>query len=148
MVRIEVVREKIRRLRATLEALNARLPSDADSMTSDRDVLDLVSFRVYLIVQDAVDIASHIIADEGWGPAPSLRDHFTILEEKKVVGTALAASLSSAVKVRNIIAHGYAVVDPVKLHAAAVELGPLAETYCATVLRWAEKKAGGGHKLW
>ncbi len=111
-------------------------------MAADRDVLDLVSFRVYLVVQDAVDIAAHVIADEGWGPAPSLRDHFVILEQKGIVDAALVASLSSAVKVRNVIAHGYAVVDPVKLHAAATALAPIAETYCASVLAWAEKQVG------
>lgn len=146
MVRIEVVREKVRRLRATLEALRSRLPAEPDGMGSDRDVLDLVSFRVYLVVQDAVDIASHVLADEGWGPAPSLRDHFTILEQKRIIDAALVTSLSSAVKVRNVIAQGYAVVDPVKLPAAARALAPIAESYCAAVLSWAEKQVSQAPK--
>jgi uncharacterized protein YutE (UPF0331/DUF86 family) len=143
VVRVEVVREKVRRVRATLDALRSRLPAAAEAIAADRDVLDLVSFRFYLVVQDSVDIASHVIADEGWGPAPSLRDHFGILHQKGIIDASLLASLSSAIKVRNLIAHGYAVVDPAKLHAAATALQPIAESYCATVLAWAEASVSG-----
>jgi hypothetical protein len=77
MVRIDIVRDKIRRLRGTLDLLRACLPADAAALVSDRDRLDLASFRVYLAMQEAVDLASHVIADQAWGPAPSLRDHFS-----------------------------------------------------------------------
>lgn len=137
MVRVDLVREKIRRLRATLAALEQRLPPDAGGLT-DRDVLDLVAFRVYLVIQEAIDLASHIIADEGWGPAPSLRDHFAILRDQRVIDATLEAALSSGVKVRNLIAHGYAEVDREKLHAAAKALADIADSYCAAVLGWVE----------
>ena len=142
MVRIDLVRDKIRRLRETLAALRACLPGGASALAGDRDRLDLVSFRVYLAMQEAVDLASHLIADQAWGPAPSLRDHFAILARQGVIDQALAAAMSSGVKVRNLIAHGYAEVDPVKLHAAAGAIPALAESYCAAVLGWAERAAG------
>ena len=47
-------------------------------------------------------------------------------------------------KVRNLIAHGYVAIDPVKLHAAAQVLASLAERYAAAVLAWAEKQAALG----
>jgi hypothetical protein len=46
MVRIDLVRDKIRRLRETLAALGACLPAEALALANDRDRLDLVSFRV------------------------------------------------------------------------------------------------------
>jgi uncharacterized protein YutE (UPF0331/DUF86 family) len=141
MVRIEVVREKIRRMRATLAMLARVRPARASAL-KDRDAIDLVAFRVYLVVQEAVDIASHLIADEGWGPAPSLRDHFAILEQQGVIDASLSGELSSAVKVRNVIAHGYADVDVAKLHDAATELASIGERYCASVLAWAEGRKG------
>jgi hypothetical protein len=64
MVRIELVRDKIRRLRATVAALRDALPANHAGLY--RDALDLVSFRVYLGLQEAIDLASHLIADEGW----------------------------------------------------------------------------------
>jgi uncharacterized protein YutE (UPF0331/DUF86 family) len=143
MVRVDLVREKIRRLRGTLAMLARILPPEASSLL-ERDAIDLVAFRVYLVVQESVDIAAHLIADEGWGPAPSLRDHFAVLQQRGVIDAALAGELSSSVKVRNVIAHGYAEVDVAKLHAAGVELGPIAERYCARVLTWAETRASEG----
>ena len=146
MVRIDLVRDKIRRLRQTLAALGACLPADAFSLTGDRDRLDLVSFRVYLAIQEAVDLASHIIADQAWGPAPSLRDHFVILARQGVIDHAAASAMAGGVKVRNLIAHGYAEVDPVKLHAAAAVLPGLTEGFCAAVLGWAEREASTAGK--
>ena len=111
MVQIELVRDKIRRLRETVAALRSALPAEAGSLTG-RDARDLVSFRVYLGVQEAIDVASHVIADEGWGPAPSLRDHFTILAARGVLEHELAETLAASVKIRNLIGHdthfGYA----------------------------------------
>ncbi|HET6281793.1 MAG TPA: hypothetical protein VFH73_12525, partial [Polyangia bacterium] len=66
MVRVELIREKIRRLRDTADALRKSLPSDAQPLRSERDARDLVAFRVYLVVQEAIDLCSHVIADQGW----------------------------------------------------------------------------------
>jgi len=139
MVRIELVRDKIRRLRETVAALRDALPSSPLGL-SHRDALDLVSFRVYLGLQEAIDLASHVIADEGWGPAPSLRDHFTILGSHKVLEPELAMALAGGVKVRNLIGHAYADVDPAKLHEAATELVDVLDAFCAGVLRYAETR--------
>ena len=67
MVRLDLVREKVRRLKDTAAALRACTPPQASALAASRDALDLVSFRVYLGMQEAIDLASHIIADEGWG---------------------------------------------------------------------------------
>jgi uncharacterized protein YutE (UPF0331/DUF86 family) len=115
MVRVDLVRDKVRRLRDTISALRACLPASPSSLTGDRDSLDLVSFRVYLGVQEAIDLASHIVADEGWGPAPSLRDHFTILATKGVLAPDVALGLAAGVKIRNLIGYAYAEIDPVRL---------------------------------
>ena len=96
MVRPDLVREKARRLTETLAALHRVVPSDAVAMAADRDRLDLVAFRVYLVVQECVDLAAHVVADEGWGPAPSLRDHFAILGAHGVLDAAVAAALVAA----------------------------------------------------
>lgn len=50
--------------------------------------------------------------------------------------------LAAGVKVRNLIGHAYAEVDPTKLHAAATELSVLLEAFCAAVLSFAESANG------
>lgn len=73
----------------------------------------------------------------------SLRDHFTFLSDKGVLPSGLAAQLAAAVKVRNLEGHGYAAVDPQKMHEAAVAIGALVDPFCAAVLAFAEVHAGG-----
>jgi uncharacterized protein YutE (UPF0331/DUF86 family) len=107
-------------------------------MAASRDVRDLVSFRVYLVMQEAIDLCSHVIADQGWGPVPSLRDHFALLAEKGVLSSDLAGRLSAGVKLRNLVGHGYAEVDPTKMQAAARELAGLVDPFCNAMLAFAE----------
>jgi uncharacterized protein YutE (UPF0331/DUF86 family) len=138
MVRLDLVRDKISRLRDTTAWLRACLPEQTAAMTASRDVRDLVSFRVYLVMQEAIDLCSHVIADQGWGPVPSLRDHFSLLAEKAVLSSDLAGRLSAGVKLRNLVGHGYAEVDPTKMQAAARELAGLVDPFCNAILAFAE----------
>lgn len=140
LVHLALIREKLRQIRENADLLRACLPADAAGL-ADRDALHLVSFRVYLVLQGAVDVASHVIADEGWGPAPSLRDHFAVLAARGVVDSSVASSLADAIKVRNLIGHAYARVDPVRLLEAARELLPLVEAFSRAVLAHAEREA-------
>ncbi len=137
MVQLNLVRDKIVRLRDTAAALRSCLPGTATSMTTSRDVRDLVSFRVYLAVQEAIDLCSHVIADRGWGPVASLRDHFTLLGNKGVLPTELAGQSATAVKVRNLVGHGYADVDPEKMREAAAILVSLVDPFCDAILAFA-----------
>jgi uncharacterized protein YutE (UPF0331/DUF86 family) len=141
MVQIHVVRQKVARMRDTGQWLAACLPSAAADMAGDRDLRDLVSFRVYLLVQDAIDICSHVVADQGWGPVPSLRDHFTFLADQGVLPSALADQLAAAVKVRNLVGHGYAAVDARKMHEAAHQIIALVDPFCEAILSFAESRA-------
>ena len=138
MVRLDLVRDKIGRLRETAALLRACLPGQAAAMAASRDVRDLVSFCVYLVMQEAIDLCSHVIADQGWGPVPSLRDHFALLAEKGVLSSDLAGRLSAGVKLRNLVGHGYAEVDPTKMQAAARELAGLVDPFCNAMLAFAE----------
>jgi uncharacterized protein YutE (UPF0331/DUF86 family) len=96
--------------------------SSATELAADRDALDLVSFNLMLAVQSCVDIASHVIADEGWPPAGTLADAFARLAEHGIISARTKLALTRAVGLRNVVAHGYAGIDPVSVHAA-VTLG-------------------------
>ncbi|MBI5477941.1 MAG: DUF86 domain-containing protein [Deltaproteobacteria bacterium] len=144
MTQVEIVRAKIKRLRHVTGLLHGCLPARPDALAADEDVLHLVAFRVYLGLQEALDVASHVIADEGWGPAASLREHFELLARHGVLQPALAQSLADGVKVRNLIGHAYGDVDPAKLHAAATILPALLGDFCAQVLGFAEGVAARG----
>lgn len=142
MVRLDLVRDKIRRIREVADALRRRMPARPEEVAADEDLRDLVAFRFYLGIQLAIDLASHVIADEAWGPAPDLRTHFSILLQRGVIDADVAQALAAGVKIRNLVGHAYGALDPVKLHAAARVLPDLLERYCAALLTLAESRGG------
>ncbi len=111
-MQIDLVRQKIGRIRHVAELLSVGLPSQPEALVNDEDALHLVAFRVYLGLQEALDLASHLVADQGWGPAASLREHFEILARQGVLDARLAATLADGVKIRNLIGHAYGELDP------------------------------------
>src|SRR5207249_3268535 len=105
-------------------------------LAADEDALDMVSFNLMLAVQSCLDIASHLIADEGWPPAATLAEAFGRLRTEKVISPQTAQSLAQAAGLRNLVAHGYAGVDARKVHAAATNgLGDL-DAFARELAAW------------
>jgi uncharacterized protein YutE (UPF0331/DUF86 family) len=82
-----------------------------EALRTDVDLQDALAMSLLVAIQEAVDIAFHIAADEGWGVPSSYVEGFEILARQGVIDAALAGELSRVVAVRNRIAHGYATLD-------------------------------------
>ena len=108
-----------------------------EELTANRDAFDLASFNLMLAVQVCADIAAHLIADERWPAAKNLTEGFTRLEEQGVISTSVAQALRRAVGLRNIVAHGYARVDPAAIHSAATNGLAELEAFSRGVASWA-----------
>ncbi len=68
-------------------------------------------------IQSTIDLAAHVIADEGYGLPSELGENFSILENKKIIKKDLAGRLKNMVGFRNIAVHDYAAIDPEILKA-------------------------------
>ncbi|MGB3561622.1 MAG: DUF86 domain-containing protein [Thermoanaerobaculia bacterium] len=136
MVDADVITAKLAELveRTTRARLHCR--SSAAELASDRDALDLVSFNLMLAVQSCLDIASHILADEGWEPATTLAGSFLALSNHGVISAETAESLGRAAGLRNIIAHGYASADAARIQRAAAGDTQDLERFSAEVSAW------------
>jgi uncharacterized protein YutE (UPF0331/DUF86 family) len=119
MVRADIVTAKLSELTARIARVRKHTPATATMLRADQDALDLVSFNLMLCVQSAADIASHIVADEGWRPALTLAEVFERLEENGVLTKPTAAAMARAAGLRNVVAHGYAGADVDSVFAAA-----------------------------
>lgn len=120
MVKKDLVAAKLAELADRIHRVRTHVPATADALGRDRDALDLVSFNLMLSVQACADVALHIIADEGWPVPTELRGAFERLEEHGVVTRATRTAIARAVGLRNVVAHGYGVIDPSMVHGAAV----------------------------
>ena len=83
MVDPDLVASKLSELADHLERVRTRRKATAEELAEDRDALDLVAFNLMLAVQTCADIASHLIADEGWPAAASLGGAFERLRDRR-----------------------------------------------------------------
>jgi uncharacterized protein YutE (UPF0331/DUF86 family)/predicted nucleotidyltransferase len=106
---------------ATLEEHCARArrrrPESLEALRANVDLQDALAMSLFVAIQEAVDIAFHVVADEGWGVPGSYAEGFTTLADRGVIDPALARELARVVGVRHRIAHGYASVDVDRLWA-------------------------------
>jgi uncharacterized protein YutE (UPF0331/DUF86 family) len=138
MVDANVISMKLAELFSRLARIRTHCPAAAHELAADLDVLDLVSFNLLLAVQACLDLASHLISDEGWAPAATAREALERLEEHKVISKQTLRSLQRAVGLRNVVAHGYSGADPAQIHTAA-QLGlPDLEHFAREISAWVE----------
>jgi len=131
---------KLAELTDRSERARSRCPASVEELGADRDALDLVSFNLMLAVQTCSDIASHLIADEGWPTAQSLAAAFNQLRDRGVISSATATALARAVGLRNVVAHGYAGINPAMVHAAATTGVRDMEAFAHEVAAWATSR--------
>jgi uncharacterized protein YutE (UPF0331/DUF86 family) len=142
MVDANVFSEKLKQLSRRLAKVGAHCPADPADLAAGSDALDLVAFNLLLAIQTCLDLATHLIADEGWPPAAKAREAFERLEEQGVISRETARALGQAVGMRNVVAHGYDAIDPAQLHAAASRELPDLERFAAELSAWVARQAG------
>jgi uncharacterized protein YutE (UPF0331/DUF86 family) len=142
MVNRDLLAAQIAELQDRVQRVRIHVPENMESLRADRDALDLVAFNLMLSVQICADIASHVIADEGWPVARSLAEGFTRLEEHGVVSAATAENLRRAVGLRNVVAHGYAGIDVEMCYRAATRGVSDLEEYAKELGKWALSQPG------
>lgn len=102
--------KKLARLREHVNLLRQRRPAALDEFRS-RDRQDLAALAFVVAMQEAIDIAAHVCADDGLGLPGSYGESFQLLAAPGILGEELARQLARMVHVRNRIVHGYLSVD-------------------------------------
>jgi uncharacterized protein YutE (UPF0331/DUF86 family) len=138
MVNRDLLAAKLADLYDRVQRVRTRTPESIESLRSDRDALDIVSFNLMQCVQICSDVASHLIADEHWPVARTLAEGFARLEERGVLTPTTSESLRRAVGLRNIVAHGYSGIDVALCFRAATAGIADIERFAIEVSAWAE----------
>lgn len=106
-----LVLDKLRRLRDGVVLVRERRPSAPEVLATDGILRDAIAMALLVTVQEAIDIAYHVAADEGWGVPNSHAEALDLLASHRVLSAELARRVTAVVQVRNRLAHGYATVD-------------------------------------
>jgi uncharacterized protein YutE (UPF0331/DUF86 family) len=116
MVDARLVEQRLAAIADRLARIGAKLPADRESFLADRDAQESVAFNLFLVFQDALDIAAHLIADAGWPVPSTAREHFEILAREGVLTARTASAIARCAGLRNLIAHAYGTLDLGRLH--------------------------------
>lgn len=98
------------------------------------DYEDVVEVNLQRAAQDAIDLAAHVVASEGWGVVDHVAQNFAVLEDHAVVDAELAARLRAMVGFRNIAVHHYHLVDPEVVESIVAERLDDLRGLCAAVV--------------
>ena len=111
MVDRSLLARKVAAIRDAVGRIRSVLPSTAEAFVQDRTVREVVTFNLFLALQEAIALAAHWLADEGLAVPNSYAEVFVRLGENGVIEDRLAARLRAAAGLRNLVAHQYGVLD-------------------------------------
>jgi uncharacterized protein YutE (UPF0331/DUF86 family) len=98
-------------LKQHLNRIHEKRNTALERFLEDMDRQESVIFNIQLAVQSCIDIAAHIIGEEGLGVPGSTSEMFYLLEESGYLDRDLAEKMVKAVGFRNLIVHQYSKVE-------------------------------------
>lgn len=115
MTNINLVLKKLSIVEEHASRVLSRCPATLPEFENSTLLQDAISLSLLVMIQEALDIAFHICADEKWQLPASNAESFEILAQHGVLTAAVALEMVKLASMRNRIAHGYASVVPVRL---------------------------------
>jgi uncharacterized protein YutE (UPF0331/DUF86 family) len=111
----ELLLRKALSCRNRIVKLRAALPAVPEDILRDERLEAFVSFQLFLLIQDVIDLAAHLIAARGLGLPGSHRESFESLHDAGLIDATSASEMAALASLRNRIAHTYGTLDPARM---------------------------------
>ena len=111
MVDKDLLLAKASSVKRHLKRVKEKSKVDSKAFLADVDGQEIVMFNLQMAIQNCVDIAAHIISEEGLGIPDSISEMFYLLEENGYLDKRLTEKMVKAVGFRNLIVHEYAKIE-------------------------------------
>jgi uncharacterized protein YutE (UPF0331/DUF86 family) len=111
MVDRDLILAKATSVRRHLNRVIEKRDVDLQAFLKDIDRQESILFNLQMAIQNCIDIAAHIISDEGLGVPGSTNEMFYLLEENGYMDAELTENMVGAVGFRNVIVHEYSRVE-------------------------------------
>jgi uncharacterized protein YutE (UPF0331/DUF86 family) len=144
MTNSALVLHKASRVRGRLLRVRDGLTVGRDAFAGETGRIEQVAFNIFLAMQECLDLASHIVSDQGWGTPATLAETFDLLEQHGVLTTDIAQAMRRGTRLRNLIAHAYGDLDGAKLFDAASAGQVQIEEFLAEIAGWMARSAVRG----
>ena len=111
MVDSDLILAKAGSVRNHLKRISEKINVDSGSFIKDIDRQESILFNIQMAVQNCIDIAAHIISEEGFGVPGSTTEMLYVLKENGYLDSDLTRKMVKAVGFRNLIVHEYARIE-------------------------------------
>jgi uncharacterized protein YutE (UPF0331/DUF86 family) len=129
----ELLLRKAIACRDRIARIRQALPARPEEVASDERLEAYIAFNLFLLVQDAIDLAAHLVVARGLTVPSSHREAFEALARADVLTAEVASGMAAMAALRNRIAHTYGDLDPVRLVREAPTGLTMAEKFLAQV---------------
>lgn len=133
-----VVRRRLRVVERSLRILRTLRSRGRDAFVSDEVVQDRAERHAQLLAQTCADIALHILAGTGSAAPETYAEALTALAGAGVIPAPVGARLGEAVRLRNILVHGYLDIDHGRLFDE-LDWIENTEEFAAAIEHWLER---------
>ena len=115
----EIIIAKASSVKRHLERVKKKANVDLQAFLGDIDCQEIILFNLQMAVQNCIDIAAHIISEEGFGVPGSNNEMFYLLEENQYLSTEITEKMVKAVGFRNLIVHEYTKIEIKQVYETA-----------------------------
>jgi uncharacterized protein YutE (UPF0331/DUF86 family) len=107
---MEEVEEKLNLIEENVRRLE-------DLEINDKDFLEYqgVKHTLQEAVEACIDVAGHIIAEEGFGRQENYAEYFEVLNKRDIIDGSLSSKLQNMARFRNLVVHRYAEIESEEL---------------------------------
>ena len=111
MVDTDLILAKAGSVKRHLNRVFEKRNIDLRTFLKDIDIQESILFNIQMAVQNCIDIAAHIISDEGFGLPGSTNEMFYLLEENGYLDHEITEKMVKSVGLRNLVVHEYSKID-------------------------------------
>ncbi len=111
MVDKDLIIAKASSVKRHLSRIKEKRDTDIETFLKDLDRQESILFNLQMSIQNCIDIAAHIISEEGVGVPGSTNEMFYLLEDNGYISVDITETMVKAVGFRNFIVHEYGRVE-------------------------------------
>ncbi len=111
MVDRDLILAKAGSVQKYLSRVMEKRDTELQIFLKDLDRQESILFNLQMAIQNCIDIAAHIISEEGFGVPGSTNEMFYLLEANGYLDSELTEKMVKAVGFRNLIVHEYGKIE-------------------------------------
>ena len=135
MVDRELLTLKASAVRRHVRRARQKAGDSLEAFKADLDRQDIVIFNLQQAVQNCIDIAAHVIAEEDLDMPPSSSEMFYLLLDGGYLPLEIVDRMVRAIGFRNLVTHEYVRLDLDRVNAVATRDSDNLEPYLSALFR-------------